>query len=232
MAAEQQPVPMVVIACQVLEGILDRMLPPEVRARLTFLDSGLHATPKKLGRMVQASIDAIPQPSLVVLGYGLCGNGLRGIAARQHVLLMPRAHDCIAMFMGSRERYRQEFAAAPGTYYLTKGWLDSGSNPLDEYEKYVPQYGAETALWLMDQQYQHYRRLVLVAHSRADLERYRPRAQDVASFCERWGMAYDEILGSDIYLRGLVEAAAAIDQAGEDFIVVPPGGLIAEDLFQ
>ena len=119
------------------------------------------------------------------------------------------------MLLGSYQAYMREFQAVPGTYYLSKGWLESGSHPLKEYEEYVPKYGAEEAMWLMDQQYQHYERLVLVAHNQADLEAYRPQAQEVARFCERWGMRYEEILGSDRYVRRLVElverAAKALD---------------------
>jgi hypothetical protein len=88
-------------------------------------------------------------------------------------------------------------------------------------------------MWIMDQQYQHYERLVLVAHSQEDLEKYRPQAQEVARFCERWGMRYEEILGSDRYVRRLVEVAAAPDtaQAGGEFLVIPPGGQIGQEQF-
>ena len=39
-------------------------------------------------------------------------------------LVIPRAHDCIALFMGSRQRYREYFDAHPGTYYRTSGWIE------------------------------------------------------------------------------------------------------------
>jgi hypothetical protein len=83
----------------------------------------------------------------------------------------------------------------------------------------------------MDQQYQNYERLVLVAHSPADLETYRPQAQEIARYCARWGMRYEEILGSDAYVRRLVEVAAALDTADGDFVVVPPGGELRQSQF-
>ncbi|RMF04764.1 MAG: DUF1638 domain-containing protein, partial [Chloroflexi bacterium] len=119
----------------------------------------------------------------------------------------------------------------PGTYWLSKGWLESGSNPLAEYEKYVPQYGKETAQWLMDQQYQHYRRVALVAHNQSDLDEYRAQAQQVGEFCSQWGMEYDEVLGSDRYVRRLVEVTADLTTADDDFIVVPPGGELRQSQF-
>jgi hypothetical protein len=230
--------PVVIVACKVLQDVLEHLLPQNLARKVTFMDYGLHRVPGKMTTTLQDVIDSIEEPSLVVLGYGLCGNGLRGLKAGVQTLLVPRADDCIAMLLGSYQAYLREFQAVPGTYYLTKGWLESGSNPLQEYEEYVPKYGAEKALWIMDQQYQHYERLVLVARSEADLEAYRPQAQKVARFCERWGMRYEEILGSDEYVQRLIEAAVALGNGhpapgwlDSDFVIIPAGGEIRQDLF-
>jgi hypothetical protein len=221
----------VIIACQVLQDLLGELLPPDLAADVVFLDYGLHEVPARLASQLQETIDQIEHPSLIVLGYGLCGNGLNGIRAGVRMLLVPRADDCIALLLGSRRAYAREFGSVPGTYYLSKGWLESGSHPLGEYEEYVPRYGPAQAMWIMDQQYQHYERLVLVAHSRADLEKYRPEAQQVAQFCERWGMRYEEILGSDTYIRRLVELATALEDVDGDFLVIPPGAEIRQEQF-
>jgi hypothetical protein len=235
----EKGLPVVFIACQVLQDVMEHFLPEELSQDVTFMDYGLHVVPKKMTVTLQEAIDDIKEPSLIVLGYGLCGNGLRGIKAGIHTLLIPRTDDCIAMLLGSYQAYTQQFKAVPGTYYLTKGWLESGSNPLQEYEAYVPKYGAERALWLMDQQYQHYERLVLVARSEADLAHYRPQAQEIARLCTRWDMRYEEILGSDDYVRRLVDQAAQLGQNGHeaanppdgDFVVIQPGGEVRQDMF-
>jgi hypothetical protein len=235
----QEKLPIVVIACKVLQDVLESLLPKNVIQTVTFMDYGLHTMPNKMTTTLQEAIDDIAQPSLVVLGYGLCGNGLRGIKAGIHTLLVPRTDDCIAILLGSYEAYTREFRAAPGTYYLTKGWLESGSNPLQEYENYVPKYGAERAMWVMDQQYQHYERLVLVARNQADLNKYRSQAQEIARFCARWSMRYEEIKGTDDYMQQLVEAAMAYDGNGgtlraeleKDILLVPPGGEIRQNAF-
>ena len=229
MTAPQRPI--VVIACKVFQGILERFLPVDLTDQVTFLDYGLHEFPKKLTTALQEQIDSVVEPSRILLGYGLCGNGLDGIQAGQHTLIIPRADDCIAIFLGSYEAYLREFNANPGTYYLTKGWLESGSDPLREYHEMVEKYGEETGEWIMDQQYQHYRRLVLVAHTQEDLETYRPRALEVAEYCQRWDMKYEEVLGSDAYIRKLVEAANTLNNSNEEFLVIPPGGVIRQDQF-
>ena len=231
----------VVISCQVLQDLLLRLLPEGLARPITFMDYGLHQVPVRMTSTLQEALDDIDEPSLLVLGYGLCGNGLKGLKAGQHTLLVPRVDDCIALLLGSHRAYLREFEAEPGTYWLSKGWLESGSHPLKEYNEYVPRYGPEQAMWIMDQQYQHYQRLVLVAHSQDDLDAYRPQAQEVARFCERWGMHYQEILGSDRYMRQLVDFiqrvrlprddSAPLHQANDDFLVVPPGGEIRQEDF-
>jgi Protein of unknown function (DUF1638) len=223
--------PVVVIACKVFQNFIEAYLPDGLAGEITFLEYGLHAVPRNLKTALQAQIDSVNEPSLVVLGYGLCGNGLHGIKAGVHTLLVPRTDDCIAILLGSYTAYQREFNDEPGTYYLSKGWLESGSNPLVEYRKYVEKYGESQAQWLMDTQYRHYRRLALVAHQPGDLEKYRPLAMEVAEYCAQWGMQYDEILGSDEYLRRLGQTAQALDLAGDDFVVVPPGSELKQNQF-
>jgi hypothetical protein len=223
--------PIVVLACRVLQTLLERLLPPGVAQRVSFLEYGLHRVPARLTWELQAAIDRIETPSLVVLGYGLCGNGLNGIQAGKHTLLAPRADDCIAILLGSHRAYIEAFEAEPGTYYLSKGWLESGSHPLKEYQEYVPKYGEEDAMWIMDQQYQHYRKLVLVVHNEEELAQYRPQALEVARFCERWGMRYEEKIGSDAYVRRLVTAMSAPEAIGDDFLLVPPGGTLRQEAY-
>lgn len=220
------------MACQVFQDLMEHFLPPDLVDQITFFDYGLHSVPKQLQMTVQDAIDSIETPSLVVLGYGLCGNGLHKIKAGPHTLLIPRTDDCIAIFLGSYQAYHREFHESPGTYWLSKGWLESGTNPLAEYEKYVDTYGEEDAEWLMDQQYRHYKRLTLVAHKQEDLDTYRPQAKKVAEYCaSRWNYGYSEILGTDVYVRRLVEIAGDLSQVDDEFLMVPPGGELTQDQF-
>jgi hypothetical protein len=220
------PLPIVFIACRVFEQLLVRHIPADLKDRVTFMDYGLHASPKNLRKTLQAEIDSITMPSLIVLGYGMCGNGLKDIQSGIHTLLLPKTEDCIAIFLGSDEAYRKEFNAHPGTYYLTGGWLEAGSDPLKEYEKYLKKYGQTTADFVMNEQYKNYKRIALVGHSEEDLATYRARAMQVADYCQRWGMTYNEIGGSDNYIRRLIEVTVNLSKADETFWVVPPGGKI------
>jgi hypothetical protein len=189
---------------------------------------------------LQAQIDQIVEPSLVVLVYGLCGNGLVGIKSGDHTLVVPKTDDCIAILLGSYEDYREVFTSEPGTYYLTKGWLEAGSNPLQEYEGYVKKYGVEKAEMVMDLQYQNYSRLMHVAHSHCDLEQYREQVNEIATFCQRWDMRLEERLGSEDYICNLVDFVRLLHENGfgatspgyqDDFVIVKPNTLIEQRMF-
>src|SRR6056297_1852829 len=80
------------------------------RIDIEFLPKGLHDLPPgEMPARVQAAIDAVPaeEYDAILLGFALCNNGLAGITARECPLILPRAHDCITLFLGSRTRYRE-----------------------------------------------------------------------------------------------------------------------------
>ncbi|MBS0326076.1 MAG: DUF1638 domain-containing protein [Proteobacteria bacterium] len=218
--------PTVVISCKVLENLLGKRLPSDVPA--VWLDIMLHNSPKRLGAAVQERIDELTEPSFVIVGYGLCGNGLVGVKSREHTLVIPRTHDCVAIFLGSHQRYVQRFFASPNTYYLTKGWIDARDEPLSDYRDYVKEFDEETADYLFQMKYQHYRRVCLVGFSQQELDDYRAQASEVAGFMrERFGeVEYEETLGSTGLIENLVRNGAGPDGADEEFVVIPPGGEI------
>ncbi len=110
-----------------------------------FLHKGLHdlETPDMVAR-VQGAIDAVDPYAgyeAVLLGYARCNDGLVGIAARDIPLVVPRGHDCITFFFGSRSAYRTYFDANPGTYYLSTGWSERNLEGVTDYAK--PAYGTQ-----------------------------------------------------------------------------------------
>jgi hypothetical protein len=110
-----------------------------------FLRKGLHdlETPDMVAR-VQAAIDGVDPYAgyeAILLGYARCNDGLVGVTARDIPLVVPRAHDCITFFFGSRGSYRQYFDANPGTYYLTSGWSERNLEEGKDYAR--PAYGKQ-----------------------------------------------------------------------------------------
>jgi len=143
---------------------------------LEFLRKGLHDL--ETGDMqtrIQQTIDAVSPDDLydaVLLGYARCNDGVVGLKAGDIPLVIPRAHDCITLFFGSRRAYREYFDENPGTYYMTTGWIERGDFDLsdksfaqqtslgqagvleklglgDSYEEMVAKYGKDNADYIV-----------------------------------------------------------------------------------
>jgi hypothetical protein len=128
-------------------------------------DQGLHNAPKNLRARLQAAIDAV-QPGecdAILLVYGICGTATIGLTARHTALVLPRAHDCITLYLGSKERYQEEFDTYPGTYWYSQDYLErnpsssaialgAASIEVSEalYQSYVQKYGQDNADYLME----------------------------------------------------------------------------------
>jgi len=222
--------PTAVIACRGLQDLLGSRLADGVPT--IWLDVSLHNTPKKMVAALQERVDALAEPSNVIVGYGLCGNGLVGVKSREHTLIIPRIHDCVAMFLGSHQRYLQRFFANPNTYYLTKGWIDAKDEPLTDYLDYVKEFDEETADYLVEMKYRHYRKLCMIGFSEVDLDSWRPAAMKVAEFCkERFGMEYEEVIGTTELIEALLAEPAHLEEGNDAFVVVPPGGEVTMEMF-
>ncbi len=193
----------VVIACRVMEPELKRVLAEGGdEAEILYLDQSLHRTPTKLLAQLQEKIDQVAQrASRIVLGYGLCSNGVVGVTARQQGLLIPRCHDCIALFLGSPSRYQEVFREKPGTYYLTPGWIAEKKDPLGILEEYVPRYGRETAQWIIEEEFKHYTHIALIDTGVEEMAPLRARAMENAAVLKK---EYEEIQGSLDYFRELL----------------------------
>jgi Protein of unknown function (DUF1638) len=95
---------------------------------VAMLPRGLHADAADLRSRLQAAIDETgPGYDAIVLGYGLCGGATAGLRAREVRLVLPRAHDCVTLFLGSRERYRAETEGDEPTYWYVHDQLERGS---------------------------------------------------------------------------------------------------------
>ncbi len=200
------------------------------------LQLGLHNTPADLRAALQARIDATPAGfDAIVLGYGLCGKATEGLRAPAVPLVMPRAHDCITLFLGSRARYQTEFETKPGTYWYALDYIERGkpgtlalgaaSPSVDlqaEYAKFVTKYGKDNADYLMDVMgawQKHYQRAVFIDLQIGNSAPVEIQAQADAA---KHGWSYERIAGD----AGLVRRLLAGDWQ-TDFLIVPPGEQIA-----
>ena len=183
------------------------------------LDFGLHVNPKRLQSALQENIDASAKSfDTILLGYGLCSQAVVGIRANNCTLVVPKVDDCIAIFLGSDQAYKKQYRAEPGTYYLTKGWIEVGDSPFSEYERTVEKYGEEKARYLMSRMLNNYTRLALINTGQFELEHYREYCRHAA---ERFGLRFEEIPGSSTLIQKLLYGPW-----DEEFVVARPGETI------
>jgi hypothetical protein len=215
----------VIIACKVLEIELNEVRGGDPDVEIIYLDQALHRTPSKMPELIQEQIDkAADCLGPIILGYGLCSNGVVGVTAGAKSLVIPKAHDCIALLMGSCTAYNEYFARRPGTYYLSRGWLAERKDPLGiTEEEYTKRVGRETAIWAMTEELKHYSHITLIQAGKLDESLVR-RARQNANF---FGKQYDEIPGSQEYLRKILLGP----YSEEDFLFIPPGTKITQELW-
>jgi hypothetical protein len=209
---------------------------------ITLFERGLHNDPRNLRTRLQEAIDAVPaHAEAIVLGYGLCGGATAGIEARRVPVILPRAHDCITLFLGSRERYEAEVAGTP-TYWYVGDQLERSNGSLtgagsgiggvggdtDEAVEatramYVAKYGEDNADYLMEVMggwKAHYGRGAFVATGVADERASEAIAREQA---DRRGWAFERLAGDLVLLRRLFDG----EWDPADVLVLHPGERLA-----
>ncbi len=205
-----------------------------------YLPFGLHSYPNELRDRIQQEIDSAEGNGydFIVLGYCLCSRGTAEITARSVPVLIPRGHDCITLFLGSRQRYDEEFASHPGTYYYSSGWIERSAGDVEQgtisdkhdrlYEErlqeYTEKYGEDNAKFLIEQEslwLANYTRAALIDTGIGPTEKYRDFTRQVA---ESHGWEYEEVVGDMSLLKRLADG----DWGDGDFLTVQPGHTVVE----
>ncbi len=201
------------------------------RLDIQFLKRGLHDEPDRLRQTLKQEIAKADEEhyDAVALVYGLCGRGVQGLRAGHTRIVVPRAHDCVTLLLGSKQRYDRYFAEHPGTYWYTASWIETAGQPSqDRYEatlrSYIEKYGEDNGRYLMETLEGWTTRYSCAAYvdwGIGDNDRYKRFTRDCADFL---GWQYDELVGDPSLLRDLFEA----NWDEERFVMVRPGDLLCE----
>ncbi len=225
-----------VIACEIAFREISACAARSVNQMdVEYLSQGYHDNPLVGIERIQERIDRVEADRFdrVLIGYGLCNTMLDGLRAGNTTMVIPRAHDCITFFLGSKERYQEHFSSNPGTYYYTAGWIEhrqrGGERPdrkqgagLGEnrtYEEMVEAYGEENARYLtevMDNWTQHYSRGVFIDF---DFTAHLDVKEQTQKICAERNWDYGEVKGDLSMLQRWLDGP----WSEEEFQIVEPG---------
>ena len=232
-----------IIACRILSRELNYLAAlSDHQIDITWVGRGLHNTPEKLRAHLAAAVEDLyrqmeqgeleHRPDYIVLGYGLCANGVVGVTCRDIPIVVPRTDDCIALFLGSQQRYLREFDLVKGAYWLNSGWIEQSGKLFDQedvrrkkWQEYAEKFGEDNADYLMeieDSWMRNYSTLGYIHSSVYNAEENRTFAEQEA---RRNNWKLHEVHDDLRLLRMMVEGA----WNEEEFLILKPGERIAPD---
>lgn len=237
-----------VVGCAIFKNEID-FLKSGITSILDYfwLPQKLHNKPLELRKLVQEEITKIDEGSesydAIVLLYGLCSKGTIGISSKKYRVVVPRMQDCIGLLLGSNERYIKHFREKPGTYWFTKGWIETGFDPgkrskydgvfdpyAERYKEYRKKFTEELSRYLIDEWDQHwiknYTTLAFIDWGIKRADQLKKRARKSA---ESMGLEFEVIKGDPGLLLDLLNGAWDSDKYDGDkllqsrYLVAKPG---------
>lgn len=132
---------------------------------IEFTPISAHEDPDELRSLLQSKISAASKTNLydyIILGFGLCGNGTLNLRAETVPLIIPRAHDCCTLYLGSSECFLKHFSDNLSSQWSCCGYIERGASILRDtksgkmlgldksYTDMVELYGEENAQYLWE----------------------------------------------------------------------------------
>ena len=196
---------------------------------LEFMPKELHDIGEKdMSAKLQERINAVDvnKYNAILLCYGLCNNGIKGLHSKIP-LVVSRAHDCITLLMGSKEKYSDYFFNNPGTFFKSSGWIERDRNPnenensvtsklgmdidFDDYDEEEAEY-LKSFLGSWDKNYSKY---TYIDTGTGDSSFYEDEISKLA--IER-GWSFEKMNGNVCLIQDLMDGKWDLNK----FLVVPP----------
>jgi len=232
-----------IIACRIFARELGYLASRSVnQVDITWVGRGLHNTPENLRTHLRETVDNIyrqletgeleHRPDYIVLGYGLCSNGVVGIRCTDIPIVVPRTDDCIALFMGSQSRYLKEFSEADGAVWLNSAWVEQSKSLVDsedikrrKWQEYAEKYGEDNADYLMEVESSWTGNYSTMGYIHSCVYDTKENLECACREADKQGWRMREIDDDLRLLRMMVDGT----WNDEEFLILKPGERIAPD---
>ncbi len=211
---------------------------------VSLIKQKIHETPKQLKKLLQEEIDRIDRNEdnhsqdttivdydAILMGYGLCSGVTMGLRSAKYPIVIPRVHDCVALFMGDKQMYKDYYFTHPGTFYSSPGFTELSyfrNDRQDErlYAKCMRRYKgnvrlAEKAFNIEKSFTEQYKRISYIDWDTLDFPQFIEKNRRSAQ--ER-GWEFEVLKGSNNIFKKMVDG----DWDEENFLIVPPGKTAVE----
>jgi hypothetical protein len=209
-----------------------------------------HDHPETMRKSLQEKIDAIDAGNrgydAVLLCFGLCGNAIAGLTSRSTQLVVPRAHDCATILLGSKKLFKKYFESMPSQPYTSRGHIEHNcecdvrslwtKDAMTQKAEYAKRYGEDNAAAIYDVMNPHvahsahgahgmrgaHNRVVYIGIAQTQSKECTAAAKDKAA---RDGAEFVNLKGS----LGLIQNLMSGTWYPDDFLIVKPGRTIAAE---
>ncbi|NLA74321.1 MAG: DUF1638 domain-containing protein [Deltaproteobacteria bacterium] len=203
---------------------------------IELVSMGRHIKPKELNSTLQEKIDSVTGSPFdaILLCYGLCGKATAGLFSRDIPVIIPRAHDCITLYLGSKEEYKAQQKSCPGTIWYTKEYMERLESVTEspgmgadaatfydekQYEAMVKRMGKERAdriIASMSDMTKHYERIVFIEQG---IVEDKNAEEFVLNEAIKKGWRFEKLKGDMRLIKGLMNG----EWHDTDYLFVKPG---------
>lgn len=191
---------------------------------ISFIPMALHLYPDKLKDELQTIINNSKEYERIILAFGLCGGAMRDIYSEDSILTIPRVHDCIPIFLGSRSLYESMQKENKGTYYLTGGWINGEKSILEEYERVLNKFGEKRAKKVFSRMYDSYHNIKFIHTDYPNKHISITKSKEIARILD---LNYEEMKGDSSFIEKVLNGP----WDGADFINLPINHKIKDEDF-
>lgn len=196
-----------VIACKVFYYELNFLAKElNLTPKFHFLEQSLHDSPEQLSIELQRKIDELEADNAeeIAICYGLCGRSVTKIRSKRAVLIIPKAHDCIGLLLGT-------LAPRDGSvFWMSPGWVELSQLPFIRekqmrFEQNVEKYGLDNAEYLLSLEnswLEEYKTAQLILWENMHIA---DKLQEQAKFiADNAKLHYQECAGNQDFLKSLL----------------------------